>query len=452
MMRLKLHLNPLFRGGPGLGIALALAFLNCAPAADQTGRPTREEVLSSTLVPYAGVSSHGVDCTTLSGKVMCGYQGWFNCEGDGAQRGWVHWVKAAGTLSTNNVKVDLWPDVSELGADEKFETAFHTADGQVAQVFSSYKKPTVLRHFQWMKDYAIDGVFVQRFSASLRSPESLRQNNTVLANCREGANLSGRTYALMYDLSGMGEGRMESVMEDWRQLRTRMKLCDDPAYLHHRGKPVVAVWGIGFNDKRKYTLADCRKLIEFLKNDPEAGGCTIMIGVPTYWREQKNDAVTDPALHEIMALADIVSPWTVGRYRNPDEATRYVEKTVKPDLAWCSEYRLDYLPVVFPGFSWHNMYGAALNSIPRQRGRFLWTQFQETKRAGASMLYVAMFDEVDEGTAIFKCTNDVPTPTNGVAFVTYEGLRSDYYLRVTGAGSKLLRGEIPVASPLPSPR
>ena len=234
----------------------------------------------------------------------------------------------------------------------------------------------------------------------------------------------------MYDLSGLGAGKIDDVIQDWRQLRTRMKLGEDAAYLHHRGKPVVAVWGVGFNDKRAYTLEECRRFIDVLKNDPEIGGCTVMLGVPTYWREQKNDALADPALHEIIAMADIVSPWTVGRYRTPEEAERHAEKLVKPDIAWCAERHLDYLPVVFPGFSWHNMYGSS-NAIPRLRGEFLTRQFRADKAAGAKMLYVAMFDEVDEGTAIFKCTNDVPVPSEA-PFVTYEGLPSDFYLRWWG--------------------
>lgn len=49
-----------------------------------------------------------------------------------------------------------------------------------------------------------------------------------------------------------------------------------------------------------------------------------------------------------------------------------------------------------------------LNAIPRLQGRFFWSQITAAKRAGADMLYVAMFDEVDEGTAIFKVTNDPP--------------------------------------------
>ncbi|MEP6670590.1 MAG: glycoside hydrolase family 71/99-like protein [Chthoniobacter sp.] len=428
------------------GAATFVFLLAAVPGLTAAPAPTREEVLAATLAPYAGESVRGVDTSTLTSKVMCGYQGWFNCEGDGANRGWAHWVKGRGIPSPSNVKVDLWPDVSELGADERFDTAFHHTDGQPAQVFSSFKQATVLRHFQWMREYGVDGAFVQRFAAGARSADFQRQNNTVLAHCREGANRHGRAYALMYDLSGLAAGHMDDVMDDWRQLRTRMKLGEDPAYLHHRGKPVVAVWGIGFNDKRAYTLEECRRLIEFLKSD----GCTVMLGVPTYWREQKNDAITDPALHEVLALADIVSPWTVGRYRSPDDAARYAEKQIKPDLAWCAEHRLDYLPVIFPGFSWRNMYGQNTGTIPRLRGEFFWRQFRETKNAGANMLYVAMFDEVDEGTAVFKCTNDVP-PESEAPFVTYEGLPSDYYLRLTGQGTRMLRGELPTSSPLPKP-
>ena len=63
------------------------------------------------------------------------------------------------------------------------------------------------------------------------------------------------------------------------------------------------------------------------------------------------------------------------------------------------------------------------------------------------MLYQAMFDEMDEATAIFKCTNNTPTGTS--LFVTYEGLPSDYYLKLVGAGSQMLRGEIALKDTIP---
>ena len=88
-----------------------------------------------------------------------------------------------------------------------------------------------------------------------------------------------------------------------------------------------------------------------------------------------------------------------------------------------------------------------LDEIPRQKGRFLWKQFGEAKKAGATMVYVAMFDEMDEGTAIFKCTNDPPAGAS--QFLTLEGLPSDHYLWLTGMGAKLVRGEIEATEALP---
>jgi hypothetical protein len=394
------------------------------------------------LAPYHGPVTKGVDTKTLTGKVMCGYQGWFGAPGDGSSRSdWQHWTKHGGPLADGNSKVDLWPDVSELNPSERIQTGFKLPDGRPAEVFSSFSKPTVLKHFEWMQEYGIDGVFVQRFANGVENANSLKHCNTVLANCREGANRYGRAYAVMYDLSGLPAGHIDDVINDWRMLRKKMSTTDNPAYLHHRGKPVVAVWGIGFNDGRKYTLAECRRLIEFLKNDPEAGGCTVMVGVPTNWRELKGDAVNDPQLLEVLALADIISPWTVGRYTNPTGAANYAEKTLQPDLSWCRQHGIDCLPVVFPGFSWHNMNNGPSNQIPRLRGQFLWSQFCAAKRDNASMVYVAMFDEVDEGTAIFKCVNEVPAGQKS-QFVTYEGLPSDFYLKMVGKGSKLIRGEI----------
>jgi len=137
----------------------------------------------------------------------------------------------------------------------------------------------------------------------------------VLTHCREGVNREGRAYAVMYDLSGLPSGGIETVIQDWKRLRDQMRIGSDSAYLHHRGKPLVAVWGVGFSDDRKYTLAECRTLIEYLKSD----GCNVMLGIPSSWRELKRDAIEDASLHDVLQLADVLSPWTPGRYRSPAE-------------------------------------------------------------------------------------------------------------------------------------
>ena len=196
----------------------------------------------------------------------------------------------------------------------------------------------------------------------------------------------------------------------------------------------MAVWGIGFSDGRKYTLRECHELVKWLRSD----GCSVMLGVPSFWRDRRRDAIDDPLLHETLRLADVISPWSVGRYRSPESATRHADRVWKLDREWCEREGPDFLPVVFPGFSWHNLKGSQLDQIPRRGGDFLWSQVTAATRLGCDMLYIAMFDEVDEGTAIFKCTNEPPTG-DGVKFLTYKGLPSDHYLELAGKAGELLR-------------
>jgi glycoprotein endo-alpha-1,2-mannosidase len=398
----------------------------------------------------------GVDSSTLTGKIMCGYQGWFNTPTDGAGRGWVHWGN--GSFSPTSCNVDFWPDMTEMGPDEKY-LAENFFDGSDHYVFSSYNRNTVLRHFLWMSQYGIDGIFLQRFATEL-TPGSAGFNhrNTVLSYCKEGANTYGRVYAVMYDLSGLGAGGTQQVIDDWKFLLDSMKITrdqNDRAYLHHRGKPVVSVWGIGFNDGRQYTLAECLDLVNFLKYDPVYGGNIVMIGVPSYWRTLSNDCVADPMVHTIVRAADIVSPWAVGRYGNSAGVINYANAVWIPDVSWCSDNNIEYLPVIFPGFSWHNMHAGTtlLNQIPRNGGQFLWDQVKAAIDAGSAMIYQAMFDEVDEGTAIFKVTNNPPRPGGIDMFVTYDidgyPLPSDEYLWLVGQAGKALRNEIPVTAARP---
>lgn len=384
-----------------------------------------------------------VDPSTLTGKVLCGYQGWFAAPGDGSERGWVHYGVGRKGFQPGMCTIDLWPDMSDYSEEEKYPTSFRYADGSQASVFSSYHPKTVDRHFLWMKQYGIDGVFLQRFGSSLRAPKVRNHRDVVTANVRTAAEKHGRVWAMMYDLSGLREGEIEKVvMADWKRLIDESKITQDRTYLHHEGKPVIAIWGIGFGDNRKYTLEECEKLIRFLKQDPTYGGNTLMLGIPSFWRTFKRDSVKDEKLHTLLEQADILSPWTVGRYRTPAQAKMHAREVVEPDIKWAESKGLEVLPVIFPGFSWQNLKKskgeeAPLNHIPRLKGQFLWSQAKAYREAGASMLYVAMFDEIDEGTAIFKCTNHPPIGESN--FLTYEGLPSDHYLWITGRITHLLR-------------
>ena len=66
-----------------------------------------------------------------------------------------------------------------LALAQRFRTEYSLADGRSIEEFSPFNQATVRRHFQWMRNYSMDGAFVQRFISSLRDPKSLRYNNTI---------------------------------------------------------------------------------------------------------------------------------------------------------------------------------------------------------------------------------------------------------------------------------
>jgi len=388
---------------------------------------------------------------SLIGKVMAGYQGWFNAPNDGTTLGWVHWG-SSGQFTPQLCTVDMWPDMAEYTESEKFLTAEFN-DGTDHYVFSSHNQDTVNRHFKWMKDYGIDGVYLQRFANGLAPGSAkLSHKNDVLDYVRNAANLHGRKYAVMYDLSGLASGSaIQIVVDDWKALVDNGKIpqiqSHDPAYMFHQDKPVVAVWGLGFY--RVYEGQETHDLIDFLKNDPVYGGCTVMLGVDDDWRTN-----SDTLFQQTLQLADIVSPWMVGRYSNTSGVNNWAATKGSLDKEWCDSNAKEYLPVMFPGFSWYNLKDGPFNQIPREGGQFLWDQVKANiSTVGARMLYVAMFDEVDEATAIFKVTNNPPN-VSPAQFVTLDidgdDLPSDEYLWLVGQAARGLRGEIPVNQTRPT--
>ena len=393
-----------------------------------------KEVVMSDPAAKTTESMSRVRFKSIRNLVMAGYQGWFNTPEDGAGLGWKHFEKEK-EFKPGKCTIDLWPDVSEY--EKTYETAFKLPDETPAKVFSSYDASTTDLHFKWMKQYGIDGVFMQRFVVSIRNQKGKDNYNKILNNAVLSAEKYDRAICLMYDLSGMEAGEEDILIRDWKELCEKYKLVsrNNNHYVYHHGKPLVAVWGIGFNDRRKYGYEQVKKIIDFLKSE----GCSILVGVPTHWRTLTIDAVSDTRLLELVKQADIVHPWLVGRFDN--HTYEPYRKSIEEDIKWCKANGKDYMPVLFPGFSWHNMKkDAPQNMIPRLGGRFFWQQVKGAVDAGAESLYLAMFDEIDEGTAFFKCTNTPPVGES--SFITYEGEAPDHYLWLAGEAAKYLRGEL----------
>ena len=108
-----------------------------------------------------------VDATTLHKKILCGYQGWFRCAGDDGGTGdeWDHWSRDWGSApTTNDLTFEMWPDLTDYTNHNQYPApGFTYPGGAPAYLYSAMDQATVNLHFDWMRDYGIDGVVVQRF-------------------------------------------------------------------------------------------------------------------------------------------------------------------------------------------------------------------------------------------------------------------------------------------------
>lgn len=423
---------------------LIIFLLACMPVAVGCSRH-KDGNVDGTDDPSVGW--HVYDTTGLLYKsytnlVMAGYQGWFAAEGDQSQRGWYHY-QGPGGFFPGNTNVDLWPDITEY--TKRYESPFVLAGGTKAYLYSPYDEESVDLHFKWMKEFGIDGVHMQRFVTEIKpsNAKGKRHFDKVLENALKAAKKYGRAISLMYDLSGCSPSDVAYVEEDWNELQAIFKLGDNkqnPTYVYHNGRPLVTIWGVGFNDNRKYTTGDVTKLVDKLKGTDNR--FSVMLGVPYYWRILGDDTEKSSDLHALIKKCDIVMPWAVGRF----DSRTYNPRNVYDDIQWCKRNKVSYVPLVFPGFSWANMHKDAslYNAIPRLKGDFLWQQIAGAKDAGAQSLYVAMFDEIDEGTAIFKTALEKDVPLNGNGGLKFIGidneLTSDYYLWLTGQGANWFHG------------
>lgn len=395
-----------------------------------------------------------IDATTLDHKHLYGYQGWFYCPGDGSPIDrWFHWFRGQAPTA-DSLTIDMWPDMSELGPSERFDTAMTLPDGSAAQVYSAWNSTTVERHFAWMEEHNLDGIMLQRFMVLVDDTTFREVIDQVARNARSGAEAHGRVFAMMYDITGhAGPDLVTDIQADWTHLVDDLGLTESDRYLHHNGRPFVAIWGFGFDD-RPGTPSQATALIEWFQSSaPARLQATVMGGVPTHWRTLDGDSYTDPAWADVYRSWDVISPWAVGRYDNNSEADRFRREQIEPDMEEAIASGADYMPVVFPGFSWHNLLDGDLNQIPRRGGRFYWRQVYNALDAGNRMLYTAMFDEVDEGTAMYKLApTDAELPVEG-DFVPLdidgEALPSDWYLRLADEASAALRGELPLTTERP---
>ncbi|MEN8155106.1 MAG: glycoside hydrolase family 71/99-like protein, partial [Acidobacteriota bacterium] len=406
-----------------------------------------------------------VSSNTLEKKIMCGYQGWFAAPGDDPvyDVSWLHWCRSGTQPSPETITFDLWPDYSEYMEGTLFYSIaedWKYQDGRRAGFFSSNIEETVLMHCRWMRDYGIDGIFVHRFLIALMDKNIRARRNKTLKYILKGAEAYGLKVAIMYDITGTPITEISAQMtNDWAYIVNNLNITGHSSYLYHKDRnenllPVVGVWGFGFLGEG--VKGQAYRLIWFFKNNSNPKfKATLIGGVPANWRAGDKDSKIN--YEEVYSGFDILSPWTIGRFTDKGSVEKWSDEMITKDLELTSGRGQGYLPICYPGFSDHNLQKNApklrkgeerpLNFIPRDGGHFMWSQFYHFQKSGINMFYIAMFDEVDEGTAIFKVAakkQDLPLSDILLSLdVDGYNLRSDHYLWLTGSAGFIMKQGLP---------
>ncbi|MEV6035843.1 hypothetical protein AB0L65_32120 [Nonomuraea sp. NPDC052116] len=369
------------------------------------------------------------------GKITVGYQGWFACIGDGAPiNTWWHYSQnPSQPPSPSNTTIVAWPDMREY--TRTYRTAYgNLGNGQPATLFSSYDQQTVDTHFRWMRENNIDTAALQRFNPNGGEGPT---RDAMATKVRSAAEANGRKFYIMYDVSGWTNFHPE-IKTDWTAKMAA--LTASPAYAKQNGKPVVGIWGFGFTeDKHPSDAAACLDVVNWFK----AQGCYVMGGVPTYWRQGINDC--RPGFIDVFNALNMLSPWMVGRIGKAADSDSFYTNLNTPDQAYCNSHGIDYQPCVLPG---------DVKGRQRAHGDFMWRQFYNMVRVGAQGIYISMFDEFNEGNQIAKTAENasmIPAGS-GLLGLDEDGTvcSSDYYLRLTGDGGRMLKGQIALTSVRPT--
>jgi hypothetical protein len=379
-------------------------------------------------------------------KTFVGYQAWFNVPQDGFNKGWFHWTRDLAAPTPSSMTVDMWPDLAEIPPGAQQYTGFTLGSGAPAYAYSGGDAGVIDTHFRWMKDYDIAGAFVQWF---VGDDAAYRLN--IMRKVRTSAELHGRKMIVMFDISGAGSAcpsgpaLVECLKVRWTSA-VDAGITASSSYQRFKDKPLLAVWGMGIKGNEYVSAADALTFVNWVRSGaPAQYQASLMGGVAAGWRTNSGDAISsDGAVwQQVYASLDVISPWTVGRYGDDSSSSAFIRSTTGSDLVVIRQRNQRYLPVMFPGFSWRNLNGGPLNQIPRRGGQFLWNQAREYAALGVTSFYVAMFDEVDEGTAIYKtAATPAAAPVNFPNLtLAADGmsLPSDWYLQVARSATLATR-------------
>jgi hypothetical protein len=360
------------------------------------------------------LKSSQVDSSTIKRKVFAGYQGW-----SGSDDKWKHWFNG-GKPDAAHAHFEMIPSMDEYPASTKRATKVKYTTGKTLSLFENAREGVVDLHFKWMEDYGLDGIFLQRFGDT-------GHNNQILAQVDAAAQKHGRIYAVEWDIGQRSDHSWDKKIKDDFNAHIK-KYVHSSRYIKENGKPVVVIFGIGLASHSFATASTAKALIQWLQGQ----GLYVVGSGPYYWRTGNKDALR--GFEAVHAQFDAIMPWSVGRYNAVGKFAEH-QVSIAADAAATSQRGQGYAPIAFPGYSYRDT--NKFNKIKRSGGTFLQSQIDYyLKLDGATFFNIAMFDEVQEGTAIYKFAASKEESCQGAQWVTadIDGVKvpSDHYLTMAG--------------------
>jgi len=412
-------------------------------------------ILTLFLCNTAQVNAEG----DLDDGIWVGYQAWHLTGKPNKREGWYHWFKSGEVIDIKNFHGDQWPG-SLKEYPKLHDTGLRYPNGEPVMVYSSSDYETIDLHVKWMKEYGIKGLALQRQQNLIDKKSKRLWRDVILKHVMRACEKHGVYFFLMPCNNAKSEkaniGVVKRFKDDWKHLVDNLKVTESPMYAKQEGKPVIIMWGLGF-ENRPITPVQASEIIDFFKNGDEKYQVYLGAGVQRGFTSE-NKKIS--AWREVYKKVDLLKTWrTVQKVHRSEKAMKKMISGVRAEKAWCDKYNIEYMPVIFAGGSWHGK-----NHFPRNGGQYFWKQFSVVMQhifqpREKKFIYIAMFDEIDEGTATYK-TAHRPESLPDSSRMVYnnidknmplhlQDLPEDWYLLLANAMASILQGKKPMSSEIP---
>lgn len=415
-------------------LLMVIVFSSCQSPNSRTDQQTQQERLNPEIVQI------NMKTQTWFGVPEDNELVPFQTENTISSKGYFHWSIDSGEPSEENIGVEFMflPEMYEsYGAKLKVAGDYKNIDGTPARFFSSLDPAVIRADIDNMKRAGVKTVTPQVFLNG--SSGDLERDFALIRMYLQYAGEAGLSCKIEVDITGLNDETLTGKLKEfWLELNHRIEI-NRTCWEKINAKPVLALWGIGFID-RPGSRDQAIELINWFKNGTDNPVKVWLVGgIPFYWNKEISDCKV--GFRDVFLMFDTVTPWSIGRF---NAATFDVHKDmIRKQVELCAANNVIYKPVMWAGFSWHNRKSNENSQnrlimgdntvpyfVPRENGSLLWKQFRFYKELRLVCFSYAMWNEDDEGTALFSHQTDSHKLPKDILIPDKGATSPDFYIRL----------------------